>query len=165
MSAKMIASLMPDDPELLAAYGRVTVAHAQLDHFLQMTVKTVAEVEVREALLATRRQGAGELRVRIRTLAKRRLGEGEALVRLDAILREAEIATRDRNSYVHDPLAVDEEGVWVATGDDANLKVPPTVQQLKELATRITDVGRRLNYARLNGWLREALDKKPKNTI
>ena len=110
MQAKMIQFQMPTDAELLAAYGRVTIAHAQLDHMLQMTVKTVANIEVKEALLGTRSMGSTELRQRVRKLAHQRLGEGKSMVLMDAILQEANNATRDRNSFIHDPLAKDEMG-------------------------------------------------------
>jgi hypothetical protein len=123
-----------------------------------MTVKTLAGIEVREALLATRRQGSTELRERVRKLGKQRLGEGKPLVLLDALLREAEVATRDRNSSVHDPLAIDDANQWVATGDDAEPKAPPTANELNRLADRIASVGQRLNHARLYGFLHEALE-------
>jgi hypothetical protein len=87
--AWLIYMLMPEDPAVLAAVGKIALQHGQLDHVLRMTIKSLTGVSMKEALDATARQGSRELRERIRKLARRRLGEGVGLVQLEANLERA----------------------------------------------------------------------------
>jgi hypothetical protein len=160
----MITMELPSDPKVVEAFGKVAIRHAQLDRLLQMMVKTLAGTTIDEALLATRRMGSRELRDLIRKLAKQRLGDGIPMVKLRAILQEVENVTEERNDVLHSPIALTEEGEWVATGKDAQLKKSPTTAELESLAKRINEVGMRMTYARLEGWLFEALIDAEKMT-
>lgn len=51
--AKMMRFHVPDDKDLLAAFGELTLRHEHLTHILRMTIKTLAELEITEALDAT----------------------------------------------------------------------------------------------------------------
>lgn len=75
MAAMMIFHI-PEDKELVAAYGELSLLHEHLDHVLRMTIKTLARLEVNEALDATVHDGSWRLRECIGKLAKQRLGEG-----------------------------------------------------------------------------------------
>src|SRR5262249_4942875 len=99
--AKMMTFHVPDDQELLAAFGELTLRHEHLNHMLRMTIKTLARLEVGEALNATAYDGSSQLRDRIRKLAKQRLGDGEALLKLQAIVERCKRATEKRNALVH----------------------------------------------------------------
>ena len=76
----MIAVDIPGDAEFLAAFGELVLRHANLDHILGMTIKTLADLRPNEALDATAYDGSRQLRERIRKLAHQRLGEGQPLV-------------------------------------------------------------------------------------
>jgi len=97
--AWLIYMLMPEDPAVLAAVGKIALRHGQLDHVLRMTIKSLTGVSMNEALDAPARQGSRELRERIRKLARRRLGEGVAIAQLEAILERCRRATEKRTSY------------------------------------------------------------------
>jgi len=84
--ATMITFHVPTDKDLLAAFGEVALRHEHLNHILRMTIKTLARLEVGEALDATAYDGSRQLRERIRKLARQSLGEGQPLLKLQALL-------------------------------------------------------------------------------
>ena len=57
------------DEKRLASIGRVAVWHGQLDHVLRLTVKSILQISVVEAMYTTARLGSRELRQRVRKLA------------------------------------------------------------------------------------------------
>lgn len=73
---------VPDDKDLLAAFGELALRHEHLNHILRMTIKSLARLEVLEALDATAYDSSSRLRERIGKLARQRLGEGEPLLKL-----------------------------------------------------------------------------------
>lgn len=154
----MITFGLPDDPALLAAIGKVAIRHGQHDYVLRMTIKTLLDLTVRDALDATHRQGSGELRELIKRLVKQRLGEGEALVRLRAIMTRSARATQRRNELLHGLWASTLDGEHVIRHDDQTFQPIPTVIELEDLATKFEDVWKELNEARLDGFLKKALE-------
>ena len=157
MANKIVFSL-PDDPALLAAVGRVAIRHGQLDHVLRMMVKTLTGITIEEALDATERQGSAALRGRVRKLAKQKLGEGEALVRLDALLARAGRVTKRRNELLHSLWAHQLDGQGVMRGDDGKWYDHPAIAELDALVSSLEEVAWELNGARLEGFLKEALE-------
>ena len=111
----MMATFHRPKTEHAAAFGKVAIYHANLDHALKLMVKSLCDLEPKEALRATSRQGSSALRERIRKLAYQRFGEGTALVKLDALLCEARLVTDERNHALHSVLAETRDGevVWV----------------------------------------------------
>jgi hypothetical protein len=157
---KLIMMHVPTDTALLAAVGEVAIRHEHLNHMLRMTVKSLAEVSVREALTAMMYEGSGQLRERIRKLARRRLGEGTPLLKLQSLLAECERLTLKRNRLVHGLWAKELDGdAHVQDGFGATIPVP-TVEELKSLGSEIEAVAGTLNYARLEGWLKDALEAR-----
>ena len=159
MANKIVFS-MPDDPALLAAVGKVAIRHGQLDHVLRMTVKTIMRLTIREALDATERQGSAALRQRVRKLAKQKLGEGDALVRLDDLLTRAGRATKRRNELLHALWAAQLDGQGLIRRDDGKWYDHPTVPELDALVSDLEAVIRDLNWGRLEGFLKEALEAR-----
>ena len=74
----MLNFYIPDDQELLAALGKVSLQNEHLNHILKMTIRSLANLTPQEAIDATQYEGARTLRDRIRKLARQRLGEGVA---------------------------------------------------------------------------------------
>ena len=159
--AKMMVFYIPEDKELLAAYGELSLRHEHLTHILRMTIKTLAGLEVSEALDATAYDGAARLRDRIKTLARQRLGEGEALLKLQAILEQCRRATEKRNDLIHSVWGKAVEGEAFRQGNDNSWKPLPTIEELKSVDEEISALTERLNEARLLGFLAEALAKRP----
>lgn len=154
----MITLEIPTDPQLMAAVGKVAVRHGQLDYVLTMTVKSLANLSILDALDATSRQGSRELRDRVRKLAKRTFGEGVTLVKLDALLNRCRRATDDRNVILHSLWANDKHGNPVIRDDDGYaFRSIPTVADLDKMADGLAAVASELNDARLDGFLKKAL--------
>jgi len=57
----MLLFYVPNDPELLAALGEVTLRHEHLSQILKMTIKSIAGLTVAEAVDATQYDGARQL--------------------------------------------------------------------------------------------------------
>lgn len=156
----MILFHLPDDEGLLAAIGKVAVRHGQLDYMLRMTVKSLANLSIRQALDATERQGSRELRERIRKLAKQRLGEGQTLVLLDGLLARARRASARRNQLLHGLWAAHLDGEAVLRHDDETWHPLPTAAELDAVAVDLHDIATEINFARLDGFLKVALDRR-----
>lgn len=159
----MITLDIPKDPEWLAAVGAVALRHAQLDHILRMTVKSVTGISVAEAWDALARVQSGELRRRVSKLARARIGDGAPLLKLQALLERCERATRRRNDLMHNICASELDGEYKLKTDDHRWRDLPPAEQLGALATEIAELTRELNEARLDGgYLHEALEKNSK---
>jgi len=122
-----------------------------------MTIRTLAEVSIEEALDATAFVGSGALRDRIQKLARSRLGEGQALLKLQAILERCRRATEKRNDWIHSIWARELDGDPQLRTSDHKWTKPPGVEELQALADEIGRLTEELNRARLDGFIFEAL--------
>jgi len=153
---------IPSDKDLLAAVGEVALRHEHLNHILRMTIKTLARLEVDEAMDATAYEGSAYLRDCVRRLARQRLGEGEPLLRLKALLERCRRATEKRNDLVHSVWGRELDGEPARKGS-ANAWGPlPTSPELHSLAEELMRLTAELNEARQVGFLQEALIAKGK---
>lgn len=154
-----LTNAIPDDPDLLAAIGRVTVRHTQLDYMLRMAIKSLLKVRVQEALDATVRTGSAELRRRVLRLAKHKLGDGRPYVELEALIERCRRATEKRNVLVHAMFAgnLDTEQYYVRT-EDHQWEAPPSADELVNLSRELLMLANEVNFARLEGFLHEALN-------
>jgi hypothetical protein len=155
--AMMITFGVPDDERVLAAVGRVAIRHGQMDYALRMVVKTLTGVPVEIALAATEKVTSGPLRDRIEKLAKRRLGDGPAFVKLQALLADSRRLTDRRNELLHGLWAVNEEGEHLIRSDGERWTKIPRPPELEQLADDIFNLIAKLNGARLEGFLDQAL--------
>lgn len=153
----MITFGMPTDDRLLAAIGRIALRHGQLDYVVKMTIKSVVEVPIREALDATQKAGSAQLRERALKLTKQRLGDGKPYLLLEAVLNRARRASDRRNKLLHSLWAADPEGQHLVREDDHTWSEPPTVEKLDDLAREFEKIIADLNQARLEGYLYEAI--------
>jgi hypothetical protein len=126
-----------------------------------MTIKTLARLEVGEAVDATAYDGSRQLRERIRKLARQSLGEGQPLLKLQALLERCRRATDRRNDLMHSIWAKELDGEPLRRGSDHNWHPLPTVEELQALAKELCHLTEALNTARLDGFLSEALAKRP----
>src|SRR4051794_16853553 len=90
--------------------GRIALSQGHLDYVLRRTIKTIADLSLRDGDHATAGLTSRELRSRIRRLARQRLGEGSALLMLEAILERAARATQQRNDLIHSIWAHQSDG-------------------------------------------------------
>jgi hypothetical protein len=158
--AVMMLFHVPADKDLLAAYGEVTLRHEHLNHVLRMTIKTIAGLEVDEALNATVHDSSSQLRERIRKLARQRLGEGEPLLKVQALLERCRRATDRRNDLVHSVWAKELDGEAVRRNNDLRWQRLPTVDELHSLCQEVLALTNELNQVRLEGFLHQALTKR-----
>lgn len=162
MSSRLVTFHVPENKEILAALGVVTLRHEHLNHILKMTIKSIAGITPEEASYALKYEGSRSLRDRIKRLARKELGEGKALLKLQAILGRAEKATENRNRFIHGLWAKELDGDPGLLGDVGELNPLPTVEELENLAVEIAAITQELNDARLLGFLREAIDGRSK---
>lgn len=155
--AAMMMFHVPKDPTLLAAFGEVTLRHEHLSHILRMTIKTLAQLEVYEALDATAFDSASLLRERLRKHAKQRLGEGQALLKIQALVERCRRATERRNEYVHSVWAQELDGEAKRRDGSQRWLPIPTVQELQALSQELLALTQELNHARREGFIHEAL--------
>ena len=153
----MISFHIPQDSELLGALGIIALRHAHLDYILRMTIKTLGEVTIQQALDATAFESSRGLRDRIRKLAKQKLGEGNPLIQLQALLERFKRATEKRNDLIHTIWACELDGEALRRTNDHNWKPLPTIEELNSLSEELTVLTNELNNARLLGFLAEAL--------
>ena len=151
---------VPEDQQLLAALGEVTLRHEHLNHILKMTIKSIARLSITEALDATQYDSSSVLRERIRKLARQKLGEGEALLKQQALLARAKRLTEQRNELTHGIWAKELDGDPSVMGAPGKLRPLPSVDELKNLAKQIEVLTMELNIARLEGFLKIALEEK-----
>ena len=160
--AKKMMFHVPNDKDLLAAIGEVALRHEHLNHILRMTIKTLARLDVNEALDATAYDSSSQLRERIKTLARQRLGEGEPLLKLQALLERCKRATEKRNDLVHSVWGVELDGEPARKGSGDEWRPLPTAKELHDLAEGLSQLTSQLNESRLEGFLHEALTQKVK---
>ena len=156
----MLMFHVPQDQQLLAALGEVTLRHEHLNHILKMTIKSIARLSPTEAVDATQYDGSRTLRERIRKLARQKLGEGEPLLKLQALLTRAGRLTEQRNELTHGLWAKELDGDPGVMGAPGELRPLPSVDELKSLAKEIEALTKELNLARLEGFLKIALEEK-----
>jgi hypothetical protein len=165
---KFITFQLPDDPELLAAFGLVALSHAHLDHMLRLMIKTLANVTVDEARLATAREGSAALRDQVRKLAKSVMGDSTPdFIKLKALLSRCRICTERRNALMHGICAQelnsdavsDEEfrGAKVMLDEDLQMHPMPTTSDLRELSAGIESLVNEINQERRFGFIDEAM--------
>lgn len=154
---------IPDDQPLLAAIGRVAVAHAQLDYVLKLTVKTIEGRSHEDVMLDNELRGARKMRKRIAKQAEKRLGNSDAAKKLKALLDKAEKASERRNEFIHNVFGSDDQAKHWTHTESGKAFDTPSVAQLNALTDKIQLIMKELNTARRKGWLLEALDgKSPK---
>lgn len=160
MTARMVSFHVPQDQELLAAFGEVALRHEHMNHILKMTIKSLAGLTPAEALAATKYEGSGQLRDRIRKIARKRLGEGTPLLKLQAILANCERLTEKRNELVHGLWAQELDGEAHVRDAHGNTRPLPTALELRKLGTEIEQLTLQLNSERLEGFLKQALSTR-----
>lgn len=159
MTQKILRFYVPDDRELLAALGEVTLRHEHLSHILKMTIKSIAGLTVAEAVDATQYDGARQLRECIRKLTRKKFGTSEASLKLSALLTRAERLTNQRNRLTHGLWAQELDGDPGLMGAPGELEALPSLDQLKTLASDLVELTREFNAARIEGFLKEALEQ------
>ena len=148
---------LPENPNLLAAAGAVALAHCQLELVFRMTVKSLANISVIEALDATNKLSSVELRRRIRRLLRQRVSDDVVRLRMDALLERGARLTDRRNKLMHRPWAVDSNGHVVVKDQEHQWGEAPSPDSLKALAAEIGQLAEESNQARLEGFLKDAL--------
>jgi hypothetical protein len=161
-NSKMITFHVPEDKELLSALGIITLRHEHLNHILKMTIKSIAGITPAEASYALKYEGSRSLRKRINKLSKKEIGESKVLLKLQAILGRAERVTEKRNKYIHGLWAEELDGDPGIMGAPGELHPLPSAEELNSLANEIAAITQELNEARLEGFIKEALDARSK---
>lgn len=145
---------LPEIPGLLEAAGGVALAHGQLELMLRMTIKTLANVSVLEALQATEKKKAWQLREDILKLFRSKTTDAQLRVRLEAMMNRCEKLSAERNRLLHNAWAISPDGSVVTKGETHAWGPAATVESLNECAAAIGKVVEELNVERLRGFIR-----------
>jgi len=155
----MIRFHVPEDQQLLAVLGEISLRHEHLNHVLKMTIKTIVGLTPEQAIDATKYDGSRTLRDRIRKLARKKLGEGEALLKLQALLTRANRLTDKRNELTHGLWAEELDGDPGVIGAPGELLPIPSYEVLLNLANELKILTEEINGERLEGFLKNALEE------
>jgi len=139
--------VIPRQPAFLAAVGEVALLQSQLDRALRLTIKSVANIDLPQALVSTKFDGSASLRRRIDKAAKKRLGKGIALRRLRALLKRCRRATEKRNELVHAVWFRNIGSKTIKRTDGRTTKHRPSVTQVRSLAKQLDRLAEELNAA------------------
>jgi hypothetical protein len=142
---------LPDEPGLLAAAGRVALAHGQLEYVLRMTVKSILSRPTREVLDATEGENISKIRDLIKKLLRVYVRDEVVNCQIRALLTRAGRAAERRNKLIHRPWLESIEGGFIVKGDEHIWGAPPSAAELEGLAEKITEIAVELNDARLEG--------------
>lgn len=146
------------DPDYLAAVGGVSICHGHLDHMLRMTIKSLSDLPLDEALLATERDSSSELRDTVKRLGRIQLGKGAVpFLKLCAILEKCRQVTERRNDIVHAIVGTELDGVHVVKTRSNDWEDLPPLERVNSLAVDIQRIAQELNQERRHGFLQEAL--------
>ena len=152
---------LPEDDALLAAAGRVALAHGQLELMLRMVVKSLSGLTAREALDATRGHKAWQLRDEIKGLVKEKTKNRATRLRIGSALGKCKELSDRRNEMLHNAWGIDESGSIVVKGPNHIWGKAATANDLDELAKEITAQVTELNNARLEGFIKDIWEESP----
>ena len=144
----------------LAALAEVTLRNEHLNHILRMTIKTLASLTVAEAMDATKYDGARQLRETVKKLAKQKLGTCDEQLKLSAMITRAGRLTDKRNNLTHGLWAQELDGDPGVMGAPGELTPLPSAKELCALADELWALTKELNTARLEGFLKSALEAR-----
>jgi hypothetical protein len=162
MSTSLITFDVPNDKELLAALGELSLRHEHLNYMLRMTIRTFTQQEVEQVLLETKNKGSIYLRKRIEELAVLKLGEGEVLCQLRQLLDRCRLETEKRNALLHSIWGKELDGDSLRRDGAEEWQALPTVQELKKMIGDLVVLREDLIHARFSGFLTEALIRRKK---
>ena len=157
---RMLKFDVPEDEALLAAFGEVGLRHEHLNHILRMTIRTLANLEIDEAIDATLHDSPSTLHERVRKLARQRLGEGHALLKVQALIGRCRRLTDKRNEYVHSVWARELDGPSMRRDRNSEWLPLPTLLELQALSSELLKITGELNKARLEGFIFQAMSTR-----
>lgn len=152
---------IPKDKTYLTAFGRVAIAHSHLELVQRYLVRTLADIEMIDALDATESSRATDVRRRVGKLAKQRQFPEDILCRLDALLERAFCLSKERNQLLHRAVQVDRNGAFVQKGTDQRWGPAPSCSELEDLAEKIRKLADEMNEKRLKGFIHRACRDYP----
>jgi hypothetical protein len=155
---------IPEHPGLTEAIGRVTIAHTHLELILRYTVKTLAGLSVKDALDATQGERISDIRRRIRRLFAETKPTDSELIRLDALLGAARRLSEKRNTVLHSAWSETPAHQAVMKGEDYRWNPAPSNQEVNALTDEILVLVKKINDARLRGFLYEATKRRKRRT-
>jgi hypothetical protein len=153
---------VPDEPAFLQAVAKVTICHAHVDYALRMCIKSLAGLELTEALDATELEGSSILRERIRKLGRARLGEGAPLLKLQALMKRCADLSARRNEITHHTIVTSEQfPVALHRLPDHSWQTLPSAVDVEKLANELAAIAIEINHARMGSWLALGLEARP----
>src|SRR6185295_20285174 len=103
MSTEMLRLRLPTDPGLLAAAGRVALAHGELQHVLRMMIKSISNYTVQKALDETQNTNMSTLRRWIEERFGRQIETDAIKQQMHELLERTREISKRRNEAIHRP--------------------------------------------------------------
>ena len=164
MSSAMHKLTVPNRPELLRALGRLTIAHTHLERILRYTVKTLSGLSGTKSLDPTKRKPISFLRKKVKRLFKKNNPSAAERSRLDELLEKAKLLSEQRHSYLHRAWSETPEGQAVLHGEGLQVEAAPSEAAIERVASDILALAKKINYARLYGFIHDVVQRQPSNT-
>jgi hypothetical protein len=161
MSISMHPLTDPNRPELQAALGRLVIAHTHLEWILRYTVKTLSGLP--KSLDPTKRKSISFLRKKSKRLFKKHHPSAAEKSRLDELLEKAKLLSEKRNSFLHRAWAKAPEGQAILHGEGLQVEAAPSDAAIERVTSDILALGKKINYARLHGFIHEVVQRQPPN--
>lgn len=156
---------IPTKPGLIEALGRLAIAHTHLELILRYTVKTLSELSVTEALDATNRNRISDVRNKIKRLFKEKKPLPSEEVQLDALLGESTRLSQERNDYLHSAWSETESGEALLKQENYQWGPAPSQSEVDHIASSILQLGRKINDARLHGFISQVVKRHKEKSI
>jgi len=147
----MVSSIelrVPEDNKLLAALGRLAVAHGNMEMVLVMCVKSIESISLKTVLKDFRKKSAANLRQRIEWAAANTFESDDDKKEVKTLLHEARCASDQRNDLLHCFWGKNNDGDWRCSGNENNWKKLPQVEVINELVNATINITRKLNESR-----------------
>ncbi|NBX65629.1 MAG: hypothetical protein EBQ96_01365 [Proteobacteria bacterium] len=148
---------LPDDQNLLAAFGALTIVHGWLEYELRMMIKTLSGVDLKTVIEATSFQGVSETRERVKKLARKRFGEGSDLIKIQSFLERARKLSESRNEFIHSLWCNDLDVGLVLISSDHSATPIPTKDEINKISNDIDVLIKEIRKERLEGFIAEAV--------
>jgi hypothetical protein len=157
LSPNQVAIGIPIDDNFLIAAGKLACAAGSHELIIRYLCKSILEIELEEALWATKRNYVEDVRKICRKSFVNKVQDQSAIAKLDALLNRSRELTEERNSVLHRGWGINHQGIAVAKDENQQFSAPPSIAELEATTTKLLALNVEINTARLNGFISHAL--------
>ncbi len=157
----MVRPLLIRNDGYFRAFGKVVVAHTQLEIVLRYLVRALAGLEMIPALTETAYKNTSEVRDDLRDLVKLRKLPAVDAQRLEDMLDEARRLSKERNKLAHRAIQRGPKDRVLQLNENFKWVDAPPIADIERLADRIIQHADEINETRLTGFIAAACKTCP----